>query len=255
MKKEIKKHINFDFGTFLLITGGLANITMWIGAFSSTEAKGPVGEWIAAYLLPILGSVSGLAMGITAVAGLVLVLVRLSAMQPTYERKVRGKDEYKTLVNYRYWLTAGVLVLLLIASWALLAPFAFAQLSGSNNLYLVMGDSWSRWWAFGRIVAADLVLGGIALVSGSHPGANRSTGDATQSNTQSDGKQPTANRSARSAKKISPLSNTPCRFAGAGCARTFASQNAANAHARTCEFKPMKIDQSLLIKTTEENKK
>lgn len=45
----------------------------------------------------------------------------------------------------------------------------------------------------------------------------------------------------RSAKKQSlskPLSDIPCRFAGAGCDRTFASQNAANAHARTCEYKP-----------------
>lgn len=175
MKKE-KKKIKIDFGTVLLITGGLANITMWIGAFSSTEAKGPVGEWIATYLLPILGSVSGLAMGITAVAGLVLVMVRLSAMQPTFERKVRGKDEYKTLVNYRYWMTVGVLVLLIIASWALLSPFAFAQLSGSQNLYIVMGDGLSRWWAFGRIAAADLVIIGLALVQDTHAG------------TQSDGK-------------------------------------------------------------------
>jgi len=255
MKKEKTKKISIDFGTVLLITGGLANITMWIGAFSSTEAKGPVGTWISAYLLPILGSVSGLAMGITAVAGLILVLVRLSAMQPTYERKVRGKDEYKTLVNYRYWMTVGVLVLMVIASWALLAPFAFTQLSGSDSLYTVMGDRWSRWWAFGRIVAADLVLGGIALVRGTHAGANRTAGDGATSNTQSDGKQPTANRSARSAKKSKPQSNTACRFAGAGCARTFASQNAANAHARSCEFKPMQIDQSLLINAKEENKK
>lgn len=168
MKKEKAKKISIDFGTVLLVTGALANVTMWIGAFSSTEAKGPVGEWIAMYLLPILGSVSGLAMGITAVAGLVLVMIRLSAMQPTFERKVRGKDEYKTLVNYRYWMTVGVLVLLLIASWALLAPFAFTQLSGAGNLYTVMGDRWSRWWAFGRIVAADLVIVGLALVQGQH---------------------------------------------------------------------------------------
>src|SRR5687768_13973526 len=38
----------------------------------------------------------------------------------------------------------------------------------------------------------------------------------------------------RSAKK----SEIICRFAGAGCGRKFASQNAANAHARTCGYKP-----------------
>jgi hypothetical protein len=54
----------------------------------------------------------------------------------------------------------------------------------------------------------------------------------------------------RSAKKKSlskSLSGIPCGFAGAGCPRTFASQNAANAHARTCGYKPtiaMPIDVS-----------
>jgi len=253
MKKRESKKINF--GAVLLVTGALANITMWIGAFSSTEANGPVGEWIAQYLLPILGSASGLAMGVTAVSGLVLVMIRLSAMQPTFERKVRGKEEYKTLVNYRYWMTVGVLVLLLLASWALLAPFAFTQLSGAANLYTVMGDRWSRWWAFGRVVAGDLVIVGLALVQGAHPGTNRSAGDGAQTNSQSGSNQPPASRSSRSAKKSKPLSNTACRFAGAGCARTFTSQNAANAHARTCEFKPMQIDQSLLIiRSTNEEK-
>jgi MFS family permease len=39
-----------------------------------------------------------------------------------------------------------------------------------------------------------------------------------------------------------------CRYTSAGCARVFASQNSANAHARSCAFKPIQIDQSLLIK-------
>jgi len=39
-----------------------------------------------------------------------------------------------------------------------------------------------------------------------------------------------------------------CKYAPAGCGRTFASQNSANAHARSCAFKPIQIDQSLLIK-------
>lgn len=54
-----------------------------------------------------------------------------------------------------------------------------------------------------------------------------------------------ATRSAKSAKGKSAqrsLSDIPCRFAGAGCDRTFASQNAANAHARNCGFKPIAVD-------------
>lgn len=46
-----------------------------------------------------------------------------------------------------------------------------------------------------------------------------------------------------------------CRNAGNGCGRKFVSQNSANAHARACQFKPVKIDQSLLIKTKEETRK
>lgn len=254
MKKDKTKpfSFHFDLGTFLLVTGALANVTMWIGAFSSTEAKGPVGDWINAYLLPILGSVSGLAMGITAVAGLVFVLVRFAGMQPTYERKVRGKDEYKTHVNYRYWMTLAVLIVLVIVSWALLAPFAYAQLSGSQSLFTVMGDTWSKAWAVGRIVAADLVLGGIALVMGAHPGANRSAGEQPSSNSLSEGSGTSATRSAtksgRSAKAAKPAAIVPCRYAGAGCERT-GSQPAMNAHARSCRFKPT------IVMPVEEKKK
>lgn len=53
-------------------------------------------------------------------------------------------------------------------------------------------------------------------------------------------------------RKAKPLkvaqAKITCRFAPAGCGRTFASQNSANAHARSCAFKPIQIDQSLLIK-------
>lgn len=42
----------------------------------------------------------------------------------------------------------------------------------------------------------------------------------------------------RSAKKKARSAEFVCRNAGAGCGRAFVSQNAANAHARTCEYKP-----------------
>lgn len=44
-----------DFGIFLLITGALANITLWIGAFVSTEAAGPISQWVRDIFLPVLG--------------------------------------------------------------------------------------------------------------------------------------------------------------------------------------------------------
>lgn len=239
--KQTKAKKNIDLGTALLITGALANVTLWIGAFSSTEATGPVSMWIQSVLMPILGSIAGFAMGVTAVSGLVLVLWRLAAMQPTYERKIRGKDEYKTHINYRYWMTVSVLVMLLIVSWALLSPFEFGRMKGTTSLYEILGETWSRWWAFGRVLAADLILAGVALVSGSHPGANRSAVAADGATSLSDGSSKAATRSAtksgRSAKPAKPAAIVPCRYAGAGCERT-GTQPAMNAHARSCRFKP-----------------
>ena len=239
--KNTKPKINIDLGTVLLITGALANVTLWVGAFSSTEATGPVSDWIQTMLMPILGSVAGFAMGVTAVSGLVLVLWRLSAMQPTYERWVRGKDEYNTYVNYRYWMTVSVLVLLLVVSWALLSPFEFGRMKGTTSLYEILGETWSRWWAFGRVLAADLILAGVALVSGSHTGANRSAGSADGNSSQSDGSSKPASRSGkgsgRGAKAKKVVADIPCPHAGAGCPRT-GTQNAMNAHAGKCKFKP-----------------
>ena len=39
-------------------------------------------------------------------------------------------------------------------------------------------------------------------------------------------------------RRSAKVSEIVCRYAGAGCGRKFVSQNAANAHARTCGFKP-----------------
>jgi len=43
---------------------------------------------------------------------------------------------------------------------------------------------------------------------------------------------------AKQAKTKSARTSFVCRNAGAGCEKAFASQNAANAHGRTCKFKP-----------------
>lgn len=238
--KKSTPTMRIEFGTILLMTGALANVTLWIGAFSSTEAEGPVTRWMQTTMMPVLGSVAGFAMGVTAVAGLVLVLWRLASMQPTYERKVRGKDEYKTYVNYRYWMTVGVLVTLLAVSWALLSPFEFGRLKGVP-LYEVLGDGGARWWSAGRVLAADLILAAIALVTGSHVGATRSANSADRNTPLSEGSGTRATRSGkgsgRKAKAANPAAIVPCPHAGAGCTRT-GTQNAMNAHASKCGFKP-----------------
>lgn len=53
--------------------------------------------------------------------------------------------------------------------------------------------------------------------------------------------QPAKVAQAKPAKKKSRSAEFRCNHAGAGCDRKFASQNAANAHARRCAYKPMAV--------------
>ncbi len=180
MKKQ-KDSFRFDLGLFLLTTGALANVTLWIGAFVSTGAQGPVGAWVRNILLPILDGISGLAMGTTVAVGLIYVLARLAKMKPITEHKLRGKKQYRVVPNVRYYTAWASIVLLLIISPALLAPYAFMLLAKSDSLYLVLGDWWARIWSVGRVVAADLAMSAIAMVHGVQLGAIAGAGRASTS--------------------------------------------------------------------------
>lgn len=202
MTKETKKPLQIDLGIFLLITGALSNITIWIGAFVSTETAGPVGEWVRQWLLPILGGASGLAMGFTVAVGLVYVIAKLNTMKSTVERKVAGKKKgvkkIKTMPNRRYEMGWTAIILLLAISPALLAPYVYMTITGATTLFVVLGD-WAGLWSVGRILAADLAMGAVALVQGVHlPSNAHASGPAGASNsaTQS-GSQPV--RSAKGA--------------------------------------------------------
>jgi len=174
-KKNTEKNkpikFRFDLGIFLLITGGLSNITIWIGAFVATEAQGSISVWVRNAFLPILGGISGLAMGITVAASLVYVISKLSEMKPTIERKVRGKDEVKSTPNIRFYGAWTAIILLLVISPALLAPHVYMTMSGAESLFQVLGSYWTAVWSVGRIIAADLAMSAVALVHGVHLGA------------------------------------------------------------------------------------
>lgn len=251
MKKENKK-IKVDFGTILLITGALANVPLWIGAFTSTSARdgGTVSTWIRVTALPVISAFAALAMGVTVAFGLVYVVVQLGKMKPVIETKVRGKDEYKTSINYRFYGALLSTVLLLAISAALLSPFELMMVSGSESLYTVLGARYAGLWSFGRVLAADVALGAIALVHGVQLGAFADAKPASESKSQSNGSGVAGGRSAKGsggkAKGAKPLVLVACRYQGAGCAQT-GSQNAMNAHAPHCKFKPT-IDDSLMLK-------
>lgn len=115
-------------------------------------------------------------------------------------------------------------------------PLAYLSLVGLFCLSPVIICS-SLGWSIANLswsLAADLsilltgAIAGKSLISHSEPAA-----------TPKPAEQPAQRRSAKKKSAQRSLSEIPCRFAGAGCDRTFVSQNAANAHARTCEYKPI----------------
>ncbi len=182
MAKEAKVKGNsfrFDLGLFLLATGAMSNITIWIGAFMSSEGESPINRFVSLWLLPVLGGISGLAMALTVAIGLVYVIAKLNTMKPTVERKVAGKKKgtkiAKTFPNPRYYMGWGSIVLLLCISAAMLPPQVYMMMSGKPSLYAVLGDQWAGLWSVARILAADLALGAVALVQGVHLPTNAGT--------------------------------------------------------------------------------
>jgi hypothetical protein len=205
--KPKKKKPTMDLGLVLLVTGALSNITIWVGAFLATEADGPVSEWVRAFFLPVLGGISGLAMGVTVTVGLVYVLARLGKMKPIIEQKVRGKDEFKSRPNIRFYGAWVAIALLLVISPALLGPYVFATISGAESLYAVLGAQWARAWSVGRIVAADLAMSAVALVHGVHFVA---VGDLAPASTSAKSATRTPKKAARTSKALRPCDVPDC---------------------------------------------
>lgn len=90
--------------------------------------------------------------------------------------------------------------------------------------YLVAGGA-------SLVISLVLVMG--ALVDRSLLPVERSQSETSKSQSETKAK-------GKSAKRIK--AEFACRFAGAGCSQKFASQNAANAHARGCVYKPIAVD-------------
>lgn len=224
MAKDAKvkgSSLRFDLGLFLLATGAMSNITIWIGAFMSSEAESPINHFVSLWLLPILGGISGLAMALTVAIGIVFVIAKLNAMKPTLDRKVAGKKKgtkiTKTFPNPRYYMGWGSIVLLLGISAAMLPPQVYMMMSGKPTLYAVLGDRWAGLWSVARVLAADLAMGAIALVQGVHlptsAGATAQPAPATsapQSDSQPARAAKTATKGASTAKELRPCSEPGC---------------------------------------------
>ena len=139
------------------------------------------------------------------------------------------------LTKARLRLTWIAFVTLLVLEPVILAPITMMDMPDELRNTLG-GFAWA--WAVILALVPSLVLAGVSVASG---GVVDAVAPAPQSKPQSDASEDEkplsgGKRSQKSQPK--PPSEFVCAHAGAGCDRTFASQNAANAHARTCQFKP-----------------
>jgi len=215
------------FGTVLIVTAGLSNVGRWVGMYLISD-NAPTWVWS---VTPFLNAFSAIATALTLVGGLSFVAHRLGNLQPTLERKVRGKEETRTIVNFRFWMAAAAGVGILALSAFLLPPYIRLMLPDELKAEIASVGMWSVM----SVLVGDLVIVAIAVTDGKAAGFTRTP---SQSDGTSEANKPQKSASGRSAKGKSRSANFECAHAGAGCGRTFASQNAANAHARTCQYKP-----------------
>jgi hypothetical protein len=124
-------------------------------------------------------------------------------------------------------------VAMLVLSPMLVSPVIYYSLPET-----FLGAWWLKaLWSLAWPLVADLaiVLAGAVSGKGLIPLSEDTKPQSEGTGESSGAGKPTSGRSAK--KKARPA-EVACAHAGAGCERMFASQNAANAHSRTCEFKP-----------------
>jgi hypothetical protein len=127
------------------------------------------------------------------------------------------------------------------SAWAILAGCVLAEVTLSLLVVVIPGAL-----SFGVLVFPLMSAAGVfaftTRVSLQQRAADRERTRAEKKKPQPAAEataQPAKSRSAKKPTTQPSLSDVPCPHAGAGCARSFLSQNAANAHAGRCKFKPL----------------
>jgi hypothetical protein len=212
-KVSTMKLKNFTFGTILLSLAALVNLARWTGLFTFSD-HAPV--WVRE-VIPVLDTISGLFTGLAIAGSLAFVSHRLGMLQPFTPK---GKP------IMRFWGALVSELLILVLSAFLLPPYI--RMTTPAELRAEIGDL--KTWSVMAVLVGDLIIVAIALADGKSAGFTRSKSERPQ-------KTRSEKRSGRSATPSKARATFPCHYAPS-CERTFTSQNAANAHARTCEFKP-----------------
>jgi len=207
------KKSRFHFGTVLLSLAALVNLARWIGLFTFSEHA---PAWIRD-VIPWLDAVSGLFTGLAVAGGLAFVAHRLGSLQPF---TAKGRPVM------RFWGALISAVGILVLSAFLLPPYI--RMTMPDELKLEISDLGT--WSVMAVLVGDLIIVTIALADGKSAGFTRSAKKPPK-------KTRSAKPSGRSAKPSEKQAIVHCRYEGAGCKRT-GTQNAMNAHARSCEFKP-----------------
>lgn len=209
----MKKNKSIKFGTLLLVLAALVNLARWTGLFTFSD-HAPV--WVRD-VIPVLDTVSGLFTGLAIAGGLAFVAHRLGGLQPFTPK---GRPVM------RFWGAVISELLILILSAFLLPPYIRMTTPAELRAEIPNLNTWSVM----AVLVGDFVIVSIALADGKAAGFTRSKPERPQ-------KKRSAKPSKGSAKGSKKVKLVECRYAGAGCKRT-GSQNAMNAHARSCEFKP-----------------
>lgn len=116
------------------------------------------------------------------------------------------------------------------SAWAILGACVTAEITLSLLIVVISGAL-----RFGVLVFPIMTLAGVFAFAVRY---NLQQREAEREQRRKPQKVAATPAQARSAKRAAKSSGISCRYAGAGCGRMFASQNAANAHARSCGYKP-----------------
>lgn len=201
------------FGTILLVLAALVNLARWTGLFIfSNHAPAWVRD-----VIPVLDAISGLFTGLAIAGGLAFVSHHLGRLQPFTPK---GRPVM------RFWGAVLSEIGILVMSAFLLPPYI--RMTTPQELRVEISNI--NTWSVMAVLVGDFIIVAVALADGKSAGFTRSKPERPQ-------KSRSAKKKARSATSSKARASFNCHYAPS-CQRTFFSQNAANAHARGCIFKP-----------------
>lgn len=195
----------------ILYSIAIANALRLAWAYATADAGGEVMS---------VPGLFGLLMGAAASVGTAFIAGKLGA-RLTKARKI---------------LTWCAFVAVLILEPIILAPITMTHMSASMSALLGPGFSWI--WSVVMALVPSLILAGVAVANGGLVEATAQPAQSDGSGSLSGADAGSAKGSGRSSKGKLPLKVFECPHTGAGCTVTKTTQEAINAHAGRCKFKP-----------------